>query len=48
MSNRSKSLLANVAVIGIAAIASSRDLTAKPAPQEIASAPQVAPVSLQH
>jgi hypothetical protein len=48
MSNRSKNLLAIVAVIGIAAIASSRDLTAKPAPQEIASAAQVAPASFQH
>ena len=43
MSDRSKNFLATVAVIGIAAIASSQGLTAKPAPQQVAA---VFPVSV--
>ena len=34
MSNRSKNFLAAVAVLGMAAVASSQGLTAKPAPQQ--------------
>ncbi len=45
MSNRSKNILATVAVIGMAAIASSQGLTAKPAPQQqMASASQLTSV----
>jgi len=44
MSNRSKNFLATVAVIGIAAVASSQSLTAKPAPQQqIAAAAALQP-----
>lgn len=46
MSNRSKNFLATVAVIGIAAVASSQGLTAKPAPQpRMASAAALDPAS---
>jgi hypothetical protein len=46
MSDRSKNFLAAVAVIGIAAVASSQGLTARPAPpQQMAVASQIAPAS---
>lgn len=48
MSNRSKNFLATVAVIGIAAVASSQGLTAKPAPQQIAAVSTLSPTGLQH
>ncbi len=47
MTNRSKNFLATVAVIGMAAIASSQGLTAKPAPpHQIAAASPLAPAPL--
>jgi hypothetical protein len=48
MSNRSKNVLAAVAVFGIAAVASSQSLTAKPAPQQIAAVSTLNPAGLQH
>jgi hypothetical protein len=47
MSDRSKNLLATAAVIGMAAIASSQGLTARPAPpQQVAAASPLVPASL--
>lgn len=47
MSNRSKNVLATVAVIGIAAIASSQSLTARPAPQQVAAVSTLDPAGLR-
>ena len=47
MTNRSKNVLAALAVVGMAAVASSQGLTAKPAPQQYAAASTVASASLQ-
>ncbi len=48
MSDRSKNFLAAVAVLGMAAVASSQGLTAKPAPQQIAAVSTLGPASVQN